>query len=181
MLSLIAGAVLFAGQSLAASCPAFPDRTQERAQLLADLADADTFKKGEAANHNMWVFWRTAPDAAAQEMLNAGLGAIRVGDYIVAVDVLTDLVAYCPDYAEGYNQLAFAYFLRNENAKSEALLKQTLALEPSHFGALSGLGLIYLRTDRPALAQIYLRKGVAVNPWMNERSLLTVDPKGDDL
>ncbi len=169
-----------AGQAIAA-CPPLPDRATERAQLLQYLSKAETYTQGRLAVTDMWTFWRTAPDGAAQEMLDGGIEAIRYGDLTRAQSVLARLVAYCPAYSEGYNQLAFAYFLQEQDDEAERLLMKTLELEPSHFGAFSGLGLIYMRTDRPALAQIYLRRGVAVNPWLNERSLLEIAPKGDDL
>ena len=169
------------GSYALAACPPLPDRSAERAELLQTLAVAQTYTQGRVAVNDMWVFWRTAPDEIAQEMLDAGIGAIRYGDLTTAQSILADLVTYCPQYAEGYNQLAFAYFLREQDDLAEQFLKKTLALEPSHFGAFSGLGLIYMRTDRTALAQIYLRRGVAVNPWLNERSLLEAIPEGDDL
>ncbi len=171
---------LFAAPVLA-ECPPLPDRSTERADLINAMRGADTFAKGQVAVDGMWAYYRSAPDAVAQEMLNGGMGAIRVGDLITAVDVLTDLVGYCPAYGEGYNQLAFAYYLRGDNARSEALLKKTLELEPQHFGALSGLGLIYYRTARPVLARVYLQQAVDLNPWSNERALLETLPEGDDL
>jgi Tfp pilus assembly protein PilF len=171
---------LFAPPAIA-ECPPLPDRSLARAELLQTLGTAKTFNAGRLAVSDMWTFWRTAPDQAAQEMLDGGIEAIRYGDLTRAQSVLARLVAYCPAYSEGYNQLAFAYFLQEQDDEAERLLMKTLELEPSHFGAFSGLGLIYMRTDRPALAQIYLRRGVAANPWLNERSLLEIAPKGDDL
>jgi Tfp pilus assembly protein PilF len=171
----------FGASAPLAECPPLPDRSAERSDLLQTLASAETFNQGRVAVNDMWTFWRRAPDTTAQEMLDGGIGAIRLGDWITAQSVLGDLVAYCPNYAEGYNQLAFAYFLRGQDVEAERLLKKTLELEPQHFGAFSGLGLIYIRTERPALGQIYLRKGVEVNPWLNEKSLLEVTTEGDKL
>lgn len=164
-----------------ALCPVMPDRSAERDQLIETMRSADTIAKGQVAVDAMWAYYRAAPNETAQEMLNGGMGAIRVGDLITAVDVLTELVGYCPSYGEGYNQLAFAYYVRGENARSEALLKKTLELEPRHFGAISGLGLIYYRTGRPALARLYLQQAVDLNPWSNERALLEQLPEGDEL
>ena len=177
---LIPALCLMCGPALAL-CPVMPDRSVERAALIDTMRSADTIAKGQKAVDAMWAYYRTAPNEAAQEMLNGGMGAIRVGDLITAVDVLTELVGYCSTYVEGYNQLAFAYYLRGDNARSEALLKKTLELEPQHFGALSGLGLVYYRTARPALARVYLQRAVDLNPWSNERALLEQLLEGDDL
>ena len=165
-----------------AACPPLPDRTSERAQLLTALSTADTYNAGRAAIEAMWLYWRTAPDEAAQEMLVTGIEAIRYGDYLKADAVLGRLVAYCPDYAEGYNQAAFAAFLKEEDDKALALLEQAIALEPAHFGALAGIGLVHLRAGNKQLAMRYLAQAVEINPWLNERGLLNqLRQEGDKL
>ena len=72
-----------------ALCPVMPDRSDERAELIDTMRNSDTIAKGQAAVDAMWAYYRKAPNATAQEMLNGGMGAIRVGDLITAVDVLS--------------------------------------------------------------------------------------------
>ncbi len=164
-----------------ADCPELPGRSQERTELLQQLKSADTYNKGSAAIASMWLFWRAAPDEISQEMLDNGINSIRVADYIAAEDVLMRLVKYCPLYAEGYNQLAFAYFLQGNYEQSLAELGRTLEIEPLHFGALSGKALIYIKQGREDIAQVFLRRAVDVNPWLNERFLLRPVKGSDDL
>jgi tetratricopeptide (TPR) repeat protein len=163
-----------------ADCPALPDRNPERTDLLQRLKAADTYNKGAAAIASMWLFWRAAPDQISQEMLDNGISNIHIADYIMAEDILTRLVEYCPHYAEGYNQLAFAHFLQGKYELSLAGLNRTLEIEPLHFGALSGKALIYIEQGREDIAQIFLRRAVDVNPWLNERFMLRpADGSGD--
>lgn len=169
------------GATAVTACPDLPDRTQERAALLEQLKAADSYSKGRASIAEMWLFWRKAPDELAQELLDSGLSNIRIANYSRAEDALARLVAYCPAYAEGHNQLAFVYFLQGNFDKSHAGLDRTLELEPLHFGALSGKALTFLAQGREDIAQIYLRRAVAVNPWLNERHMLRPVPGGSDL
>lgn len=163
-----------------AQCPALVAQTEPRHSLLETLAQSPNQAQGRDAANSLWQFWHQAPDETAQEMLNLGVTAIRYGDYLQAENVLSRLVAYCPTYSEAYNQLAFAYFLQRQDDQSLAFLEQTLALEPAHFGALSGIGLIHIRAGKPTLGQIFLRRAVAINPWLNERSLLEQSVEGSE-
>ncbi len=172
--------ILSATQVMAA-CPALPIQSEKRADLLQHLKTADTYNKGAAAIASMWKFWRVAPDEIAQEMLDNGLSSIHMADYIAAEDVLGRLAQYCPDYPEGHNQLAFAYFLQGKYDQSLASLDRTLELEPLQFGALSGKALIYQAQGREDIAQVFLRRAVAVNPWLNERFMLRPVQGGDDI
>ena len=168
--------------TLALACPPIPDQADRRATLLADLKGAATFSEGRGAIDRLWMLWRKAPDEASQELLNAGMQAIRYGDYLRAEQTLRRLTRYCPEYAEGWNQLAFVFFLQERDEPSIAALMRTLELEPAHFGALAGLALIHLRAGRSDLGQDWLRRAVDVNPWLNERHLLEpTDKDGPEL
>lgn len=169
-----------------AACPAFacpdqPERAAERASLLAALANAETYTQARPAIGDMWKFWQTAPDEQAQEWLDEGLSRIRQADLEKAVQVLTGLVDYCPEYAEGYNQLAFAQFLQEAYDSSEENLKRAIELEPNHFGAISGLGLISVRMGKIETAKVWIRRAVAINPFLNERHILDLPETSDEL
>ena len=53
---------------------------------------------------------------------------------------LTDLA---PEFAEVWNARATLYYLVGKLALSTYMIARTLALNPRHFGALSGLGMIF--------------------------------------
>ena len=94
--------------------------------------------------------------------------------------MLDDLVAYCPDYAEGFNQRAFAAFLAEDYAAALTDLDMALAIMPDHVAALSGKALTLMGLGRHDEAQVVLREALKLNPWLGERALL-VDPPGQEL
>ena len=55
---------------------------------------------------------------------------------------IRDRVNDHPDYAEAWNRRATIHYLLGNYQDSLADIEQTLTLEPRHFGALSGVGLI---------------------------------------
>ncbi len=90
------------------------------------------------------------------------------------------MVEYCPDYAEGYNQRAFASYLAQDFASALVDLDRALEIVPNHIAALSGKGLTLMGLGRNEEAQEALRAAVEMNPWLQERSLL-IEPIGTDL
>jgi len=161
--------------SAAGSCAPRPERTADRERLLARLAAAGTEAEGRAAEEAMWRFWSEAPDARSQALLDRVHDRRRWYDTAGAEEAARALVAWCPAYAEGWNQLATVLFERGRPDASLAAVAETLAREPAHFGALAGRAMILMRQGRTAEAQTALAEAVAIHPWLKERHLLAPD------
>ena len=172
--------LLLASPALAETCPAVPDRSEEKAALYAGLQSAENEMGAAPFNAALWEIWLDAPDEIAQAMLDEGMALSRVYDFLGSAAVLGDLVAYCPDYAEGYNQRAFTYFLARDFENALTDLDRTLAIDPDHIGALSGKGLTLIELGRNDEAQIVLKMAVALHPWLAERALIQ-EPDGTDI
>ncbi len=173
-------AVGLAGPVAADGCPEAPDHSAEIEQILAALQAAPTQIASVPLSNRLWELWLDAPDEPSQSMLNEGLRARGSYDFLRAMDRFDALVAYCPFYAEGYNQRAFINFLREDYAAALPDLDRALALNPDHIGALSGKALTLLRMGREDEGQAALRAAVALNPWLGERALLRPAP-GEEL
>lgn len=164
---------------LAKDCPPSdePALAARLEPLLEKLSDAPSEREGDLTADDIWSIWRTAPDAMAQDLLDRGVGRIRISDYDEAQRLLSELIEYCPDYAEGWNQRAFARFLAGDYDAALEDLDRTLELQPNHFAALAGKGLTLLRQGRTVLGHKAIREAVAIHPWMRERHLLPPDQK----
>ncbi|WP_224826524.1 tetratricopeptide repeat protein [Cognatishimia sp. MH4019] len=171
--------LLLAGPAWA-ECPPVADTSTERAALLSQLKVAPDPGAAQVLNAQLWEIWLMAPDDKAQDLLDGAVERMRLGDLDRAITQLDELVSYCPDYAEGYNQRAFAYYLKQDFAPALADLDRALAILPEHIGALSGKGLTLIGMGRAAAAQKALREAVDLHPWLSERALL-VEPPGEEL
>jgi tetratricopeptide (TPR) repeat protein len=163
------------------ACPVIVDVTGEKDAMLERLAAATDYSTSRRAADAVWAYWQTAPDAQAQEWLDEGLALIRYADYEKAKLVLGSLVEYCPAYGEGYNQLAFAQYLAQEYDASAGSLRQAMALEPQHFGAIAGMGLIAHKRGNLGAAKIWIKRALKVHPFLNERVILDIPEKTDEL
>ncbi|MEM9140851.1 MAG: hypothetical protein AAGB15_13580 [Pseudomonadota bacterium] len=160
------------------ACPA-QDPAQEAAldPLYAQLRVAGSELQAQPLLGQIWGIWKTAPDDRAQDLLDKGVGRLRVSDYGASKDLLSELTEYCPNYAEGWNQLAFAKYLSNDLDGALADLDRTIALRPDHFAAIAGRGLTLLRMGRTELGFNALRTALKLHPWMSERHLLPPSEK----
>lgn len=89
------------------------------------------------------------------------------GDHETALDAFDDLVATAPNFAEAWNKRATVYYLMGRLDESVTDIQQTLELEPRHFGALSGLALIYDAVDQPEAAIRSLEAALEINPHLH--------------
>ena len=175
LLALLVAAGL-SGTAAAQDCPPAPDVAAEADALHAALARAPGPAEAQRLSGELWALWTRAPDEAAQAMLARGMGAIRVGDLLGAERALSRLVGYCPDYAEGWNQRAFARFLAGRHEAALKDLDRAMALSPRHLGVLTGRGMTLLHLGRTEEAFEDIRRALRLNPWLAERALL---PEGE--
>lgn len=151
-------------------------RAEERAALLDALAAAPSQEIGNAAAAALWRLWSTAPDDTAQALFDAGVARMAMYDNEGAVEFFTKLTEYAPDYAEGWNQRAFAYFRMEEYEKSLEDITETLDREPQHFGALAGRVQILMRQGRVRLARRTLDEALEIHPFVMDRNTVP-DPQ----
>ncbi len=109
--------------------------------------------------------WSASGSDAMDLLLERGRQAMEAGDYPKAIEHLTALTDHAPGFAEGWNARATAFFLMEEYGLSIADIQTTLALNPRHFGAMSGLGMIMEQLDEPQYALDAFRAAGAVHPF----------------
>lgn len=164
---------------LAETCPPSPDHGDQIASIVAEY-DGSTQLKARSLTGQLWSLWTDAPDEKSQDLLNEGMRLIGISDFQGSKTVLDELVAYCPNFAEGYNQRAFAQFLARDYEAALADLDRAIAIIPNHIAAISGRGLTLLGMGRREEGEKAIRDALELNPWLSERRYLT-EPEGTDI
>ena len=121
-------------------------------KLFGELADPAN-ENWAMTEQNIWIQWSRSGSPAMDLLLQRGKMAMAAGDYQAAIEHLTALTDHAPDFAEGWNARATAYYQAGEFGPSIDDVRHVLALNPRHFGALSGLGMMLeeLHYDKDAL------------------------------
>jgi len=96
----------------------------------------------------IWDIWNETNDIKIEADFYRGIESMRTHDLIMSVTFFTRVIENKPDFAEGWNKRAIAYFMIGEFDKSMLDIQQTLKLEPRHFGALEGMGLIFMHLQQ---------------------------------
>jgi tetratricopeptide (TPR) repeat protein len=193
---MLARIVLLAAALTAFAPPAFPEPPRSRAEALAALRDADTAPRAEAvvwianrgtmadapllherlrdesafvrgfAEQGLWLLWARSGDPAIDELMARGTEAMQAGRHAEAIEVFSTIIKTRPDFAEGWNRRATVHYLAGQLEKSVADCEEVLKRNPGHFGALSGLGQVYLALQDYDNALAAFRRALEVNPNM---------------
>lgn len=129
-----------------------PVKSDQFDSRLPDLFDELFLSKNNNEINNItkeiWNIWHETNDIQIEADFYRGMESMRTKDLIMSVAFFTRVIEKKPDFAEGWNKRATAYFMMGKFDKSMYDINQTLLLEPRHFGALDGMGLIFMHLEQ---------------------------------
>ena len=174
-----AAEVVTRDQALTALHDAQPDLRREAAvQLgtLGEMRDAEALLEAlrddedegvrSAAEQSVWRVWMRSGEPGVDALLARGIKSMSEGLMGQAVESFTRVIELRPDFAEGWNKRATAYYLMGDYEHSLKDCDEVIERNPHHFGALSGYGLIYVRLGNLERALEYFESAFAINPNM---------------
>ncbi|MGQ9365895.1 tetratricopeptide repeat protein [Azospirillum sp. A39] len=132
-------------------------------QLLQGTRDDAVAQRAEA---EIWSIWLEHPGGDVLDLMKEGVRNLHAERFEQALADFDRVVATAPDYAEGWNKRANAHYLLGHYDAAVADIRTALSLEPRHFAALAGLGLVYLALDRPDGALKAFEGALAINPHL---------------
>jgi tetratricopeptide (TPR) repeat protein len=141
-------------------------RGQDLDFLFGALKAAPDAETAKAVEGRIWAVWVVSNSDTVNLLMTRVRAAVDGQKLDLAVQLLDKIVVLRPDYVEAWNRRATIQFMRKDYNRSIEDIRQVLAREPRHFGALSGLGMIMqeLGDDKRAL-EVY-RKAIEINPQM---------------
>ena len=93
---------------------------------------------------DIWNIWYEVDDPKVIEYFEKGIQAMNLRNYPLAIRFFNNLIEEDPNFAEGWNKRATVHFMLGNFDESMNDIIKTLELEPRHFGALDGMGLIFI-------------------------------------
>ena len=152
----------------------------ERARAALELGETGTMKQTtalavllkdsnpgvrQAANASLWKIWMRSDDLEVDTLMEQGVLLMQAGNLSAAIKAFSEMIARNPDFAEGWNKRATAFYLAKRFDESIADCNKTIELNPHHFGALFGLGLNYVGFEDYDRAIEAFRRTLKVVPY----------------
>jgi len=131
--------------TLALSLPviAVGDQTDQRLedlfQTLRSSQDSTVLLEAESS---IWDIWYESGQADIDALLEEAAALVSSGQLAAAESIYSRVIATAPNFSEGWNRRATVRYYRRDYTGSLDDIQQTLKLEPRHFGAIWGLGMI---------------------------------------
>ena len=134
--------------------------------LFSRLQSTKEPREAAQIQEKIWDLWMYSDKEDLNALMKQGTFAMAARDFDLALESFNALIELAPDLAEAWNKRATLFYLMQNYEASVADVKKTLALEPRHFGAIVGMGLIYESLGDQEAALEAFRRGLKVNPHM---------------
>jgi len=161
-------AVFMLGSSAWAVQPGLSYGENDRLDELFTEMQSASGEGASGAEREALRIFRQSGSAAMDLLLERGFAAMEVADFELAVWHFSALIDHAPDFAEAYNARASAFFLLKKYGEAMADIEIALVLNPRHFGALGGMGVIQEELGHPENALKAYKAALALNPHSQE-------------
>lgn len=161
--------------------PAGADQSHPQLATLFDSLQQTTDpREARLVETRIWQLWLSADIPYVNELLTDGIQQMRRGEHDAALATFGTVIALDPDFAEGWNRRATVHYIMGNYEASVADIHQVLRLEPRHFGALTGLGLIYKALEESDAAIRAFEAALEHNPHIASAKRFIADLRRAD-
>lgn len=134
--------------------------------LFGELHKTSSQYKANEIVGEIWAVWTEYDNEDAHFEMLKGIEAMGKQQYETALTIFDHVVQNNPEFSEAWNKRATVYYLMGKFDESLSDVYVTLELEPRHFGALSGLGLIHMALGNVPEAIEAFEQALVTNPHM---------------
>lgn len=144
-----------------------PGREEVLDVLFERLAAAETEAESRSFESAIREIWLDSGSPSIDLLMERGFDALREENYDRAYFYFDEVVTLAPDFAEGWDKRAAVHYVREDYAEALRDIEQVLRLEPRHYQAMAGLGIILEELgDKKGALEAY-RRALALNPWLD--------------
>ena len=134
--------------------------------LFERLAAAGSASEARAFEEAIRAIWLDSGSPSIDLLMTRGFDALREDDFDRAYFYFDEVVTLAPEFAEGWAKRAAVHYIREDYAQALRDIEQVLRLEPRHYQAMAGFGIILEELGDKKGALEAFRRALALNPWL---------------
>ncbi|WP_417667712.1 tetratricopeptide repeat protein [Roseibium sp.] len=143
-----------------------PPESNELDDLFSSLGRAESDSIADGIARRIQLLWLESGSDTVDLLMARAAAALKADDLALSLDLLDVVVTLEPEFAEGWNRRATVFYMKKDFARSLVDIERTLALEPRHWGALSGLAIIQRRLGQEDRALETFKQAVEIHPGL---------------
>ena len=146
--------------------------------LFADLQTPLSATAVQQTENQIWRYWLSFPDdQTIENTMTAAILMMERGRLRSAERIFGRIIEREPNFAEAWNKRATVRFLSGNHTGSAKDIAKVLQLEPRHFGALSGLGMIHMHNGEWQNALKTYELAFSIHPYLANVEMIIEDLK----
>lgn len=153
--------------------------------LFEHLRKAAEPEQAQAIAASIEHIWLQSGSDTANLLMQRAMASMQTQQYEVALSLFDRLIALEPDWAEAWNQRATTKFLTGDPDGAMADIDRVMKLEPRHFGAMAGMGMILQAEGLEKRALEIFKKALSIYPLETDIQKLveklTLEVEGQDI
>ena len=140
------------------------DKTQNLDRLFEALKIAPDDESAKYIENRIWAIWLASGSDTANLLMGRVKTAMEAKDFELAIRLLNAIIDMRPNFIEAWNRRATLYYMKKDFTRAIGDIREVLAREPRHFGALAGLGIILQEFGDDKRALDAFRRALAIHP-----------------
>lgn len=148
-------------------------------EMFQNLLAAPTSAEAGAIEEQIWQSWGQSGSATVDVLIERADAAEAAGDKPLALRFVNQATELAPSYAGGWYRRSILRYDADDRAGAIGDIQETLKREPRHFGALSGLGMIYEDMGQEKAALSAYRRALEIHPYLDtaKQGVMRLEPK----
>lgn len=142
------------------------DRSKNLDFLFGALKAAPDAGAARAIEGRILALWTVSGSDTADLLMTRVKKAVDGKDVPLGLELLDAIVEIRPEFIEAWNRRATLHFMNKNFMAAIEDLRQVLAREPRHFGAMAGLGMIMQELGDEKFALAAFRRALELHPYL---------------
>ncbi|MCE2510811.1 MAG: tetratricopeptide repeat protein [Alphaproteobacteria bacterium] len=137
-------------------------------ELFVQLKAETDPEEARTIEDNIWLLWIESGDAGTDRLFDRGREALIRGDMEIALAIGTEITGRAPNFAEGWYMCSTILYQMGNVDHALRYAQKAIKLEPRHFPALMGIGVIHLQQGHDEEALMAFRQALDVDPHLTQ-------------